>query len=117
MTKSDWVSLKTILPALLAGFTELRELEVNAIKWIDLMPKTRESFRAMFALPTLVHVRMFNMELPKIGPVLNLIHPRLKQLAIESSFKFSYGDVGGESGKRVQERQLCRLELFAVESC
>jgi hypothetical protein len=115
MPESEWGSLDAILPVLLAEFKLLRKLEIEGVRWRGLMPeKAKDAFRAVFSLPSLVHVPIANVDLPRLGYSLDYLHPRLKRETIGSSIR-RYTYVPNVIYYRYEKRQPRQLEYLRLK--
>jgi hypothetical protein len=76
-------ALECILPHLLGKLTRLRKLVLLGIPFTRLWSDTRAAFRALFALPGLVHVEVRALKVRKPEHFTSLLCPPLKRLSMD----------------------------------
>src|ERR1700722_5447418 len=82
MPDSDWPQLNAALPHLLGMLTQLRKLVLHGIRFTSFAPDTRAAFRALFALPCLVDVKVRHLKVAKLEHFTTLLCSPLKRLSV-----------------------------------
>ena len=124
MPDSDRSQVDAALPHLLGMLTQLRKLVLTGIPFTGLVPDTRAAFRALFALPCLVHVAVERLEVAKIEHFASLLCPSLKRLSasvsLEKDFIFQSEDIRAVDDEvkavELQKRSRCCLDHLHSDS-
>src|SRR3984957_3934836 len=111
--------LDAALPRLLGMLTQLRKLVLTEILFTSMALYTRAAFRALFALPCLVDVKVEQLKVAKLEHFTTLLCSPLKRLSVTEPFEaqqFNQEEICAidEEIKAVelQEKSPCRLEYF-----
>ena len=117
MPDSDWPQVNAALPQLLGMLTQLRKLVLGGFPFTGPVPDTRAAFRALFALPCLVHVEVKIHKVAKLKHITTLLCSPLKRLSVlteQSTFNPKEIRATNKEIKAVelQERSPCHLEYL-----
>src|ERR1700722_18105375 len=113
MPDSDWPQVDTALSHLLGMLTQLRKLYLYGIPFTGLVPDTRAAFRALFALPCLVHVDVRFIKVAELEHFTTLLCSPLKHLSVSLPVEEQFPSIRAkDEAVELQERSPCRLEYL-----
>ena len=113
MPNSDWRQVNAALPYLLGMLTQLRKLVLYGIPFAGLVPGTRAAFRALFALPCLVHVDVIYIKVAELEHFTTLLCSPLKRLSVSMPVEEQFPSIRAkDEAVELRERSPCRLEYL-----